>query len=124
MKLLSVESFTTGREGYGKIEFKVPVDLSVFLSYSEITRNRIVFNKQACNVYSNEDEKPPVGEGFNILPRATLENCFPVLNKEIITDRTHPIVKPHITKLHSMSNSKFESYDADSGVWSFSIEHV
>ncbi|ODV61376.1 nuclear pore targeting domain of Nup116p [Ascoidea rubescens DSM 1968] len=124
MKLLSVENFTVGRKGYGKIEFKVPVDLSVFSSYSEIAGNKIVFSKQACNVYPNEDEKPPVGEGFNVPARVTLENCFPVLSKEIITDPTHPIVKPHITKLHLMKNTKFESYDPVSGVWSFSIEHV
>ena len=54
----------------------------------------------------------------------TLVGCYPKDKStgEPIKDPNHPILKKHIGNLKSMNDAQFESYDPETGSWSFTVE--
>jgi nuclear pore complex protein Nup98-Nup96 len=109
----SVQNFTVCRKGYGQIEFKVPVDLSDIPSLS-ILREIVEIERGKVNVYPNKAKRPPVGTGFNVPAKVSLEKLW-----------HPPEVDPeeYLAQLQSTPDTNFISYDAETGLWTYEVEH-
>ncbi|KAH8600415.1 nuclear protein 96-domain-containing protein [Bisporella sp. PMI_857] len=96
----AVVGFTVGREGVGQVTFKEPVDFT-------------------------KSKKPPMGQGLNVPSRISLMNSWP-RNSSSRTDKNgagSSRLKKHVARLQKVPNTTFESYDENTGTWSFSVEH-
>ena len=109
----SVQNFTVCRKDYGQIEFKVAVDLSEIPSLS-ILREIVEIDRGLVKVYPNKSKKPPVGRGLNVPAKISLEKV-----------RHAPNIDPeeHLEQLRSTRDTKFISYDAETGLWTYEVEH-
>lgn len=141
-------SLVVGRKGYGEIRWLDAVDLRVFLgkngSFDERIRSleqipgRVVrFAPKMCYVYEEEIDingenevhepvvKHPPGIGLNCPAEITLNNCWPVdrASRKAITSDESPSMKRFMTKLKSVPDTEFISYDAASGTWVFRVDH-
>ncbi|KAJ4293922.1 hypothetical protein N0V88_005436 [Collariella sp. IMI 366227] len=114
-----VPDFTIGREGVGSIRFKVPVDLSN-INVDELCDNIVILVPRSATVYPVAAKKPPMGKGLNVPALISLEGSYPRGGLSVTGRR----LERHIEKLKTaMPNTTFESYDKDTGVWNFSVEH-
>lgn len=130
-ELKSVSNFVIGRKNYGQICFDKNVDLSQFaesdpklskkmnLYNNLLTEKEIIFHPKKVEVYPNSENKPPYGHGINVEAIITLEDMFP---KNIIKGQTFN-VGDYITKLKKQPEMQFINYIAESGSWSFKVEH-
>ncbi|KAK0707412.1 nuclear protein 96-domain-containing protein [Lasiosphaeris hirsuta] len=100
-----VPNFTVGREKVGSVSFKVPVDLST-INVDELCDNIVVLIPRSATVYPNPGTKPPL----HSYPRGGLRTSGSRLAK-------------HISKLESMQDTTFLSYEKETGVWTFQVEH-
>ncbi|KUJ21806.1 uncharacterized protein LY89DRAFT_681200 [Mollisia scopiformis] len=119
-----VEGFTIGRKGIGHIRFNVPVDLTK-LNIDDIIGNIVTLNIRSATVYSNPAKKPPMGQGLNVPATIALENSWP-RKKDLKTptgEKSGTRFKKHIERLKKVPDTNFLSYDKDSGIWEFSVEH-
>lgn len=110
-----VADFTVGRHGVGFIRFKVPVDLTT-IDLDEIIKGIVVLETRQATVYPNSAKKPPVGRGLNVPAQISLENSWPRGKDKRTLDK-------HIERLKRIEGTKFENYDVNTGVWTFSVEH-
>ncbi|KAH6894313.1 nuclear protein 96-domain-containing protein [Thelonectria olida] len=122
MQRQKVDNFTVGRDNVGYVSFKVPVDISN-IDLSEICGTLIVLEPRSATVYPVSAKKPPVGKGLNVPARISLEQSWPRggRDKRIATDPKR--FNKHVERLKKIENTTFESYDKDTGVWVFSVEH-
>ncbi|KAA1135350.1 hypothetical protein PGTUg99_015553 [Puccinia graminis f. sp. tritici] len=125
--LRAVPSFKAGRVGYGQIEFRETVDLSGIEDFStELCGEIIVFKQSLCSVYPDDPvDKPPVGKGLNVPAVITLDNCW-TLDKSTrlpIKDPNHARVKLFTKRLMKSEDIEFIEYDAQTGKWTFAVEH-
>ena len=117
-----VDNFTVGRENVGSITFKVPVDLSG-IDLDELCGGIIQLEPRSATVYPIAAKKPPVGKGLNVPARISLEQSWPRggRDKRIANDPKR--FNKHIERLKRIVDTTFESYDPETGVWTFSVEH-
>lgn len=117
-----IDHFTVGRDNVGSIEFKVPVDLSS-IDLDEICGGIIQLEPRSATVYPVAAKKPPVGKGLNVPARITLEQSWPrgARDRRAPTDQKR--FNKHVERLKRIPDTTFESYDKDTGVWVFSVEH-
>lgn len=122
MQRQKIADFTVGRDNVGYITFKVPVDLSN-IDLEEICGGIIQLDPRSATVYPISAKKPPVGKGLNVPARISLEQSWPrgVRDKRAVNDPKR--FNKHVERLKRIENTAFESYDKDSGVWVFSVEH-
>ncbi|OAV98684.1 hypothetical protein PTTG_07702 [Puccinia triticina 1-1 BBBD Race 1] len=125
--LKAVPNFKAGRVGYGQIEFRETVDLSGLEDFStDLCGEIIVFKQSLCSVYPDDPvDKPPVGKGLNVPAVITLDNCW-VLDKATrmpIKDPNHARVKLFTKRLMKSEDTEFIEYDAQTGKWTFTVEH-
>ncbi|KPM42891.1 Nucleoporin [Neonectria ditissima] len=122
MQRQKVDGFTVGRDNVGYVSFRVPVDLST-INLEEICGGLIVLEPRSATVYPVSAKKPPVGKGLNVPARISLEQSWPRGNrdKRIATDVKR--FNKHIERLKRIENTTFESYDKETGVWVFCVEH-
>jgi nuclear pore complex protein Nup98-Nup96 len=113
MQRQKVSNFVVGRENVGSVSFKVPVDLSN-INLDELFDNIVVLQPRSATVYPVSAKKPPVGKGLNVPAQISLERSYPREGRRL---------ERHIAKLAAMPGTTFESYDKDTGVWTFSVEH-
>ncbi|KAI1366923.1 nuclear protein 96-domain-containing protein [Xylaria arbuscula] len=113
-----VPNFTVGRYGIGSVSFKVPVDLSS-IDLDTIFDGIVVLATRSATVYPNPATKPPVGKGLNVPALISLDNAWPRASR---TGKPTSITK-HIQRLQKIPDTKFEHYNPDTGVWTFSVEH-
>ncbi|KXX75820.1 hypothetical protein MMYC01_207699, partial [Madurella mycetomatis] len=118
MQRQRVANFTVGRENVGSVRFKVPVDLSN-INVDELFDNLVVLKLRRATVYPNPAKKPPVGKGLNVPSVISLEHSYP----RGWPNQPRRRLESHIQKLKAMPDTTFESYDNDTGVWVFSVEH-
>ncbi|KAL2015755.1 hypothetical protein VTK56DRAFT_4865 [Thermocarpiscus australiensis] len=118
MQRQKVSDFTVGRENVGSITFKVPVDLSS-INLDEIFDNIVVLIPRSATVYPTAAKKPPVGKGLNVPAVIALEHSYPRGGLGVTGRR----LERHIEKLKMIPDTKFEDYDKETGVWTFSVEH-
>ncbi|KAI0966174.1 nuclear protein 96-domain-containing protein [Xylaria arbuscula] len=113
-----VVDFTVGRENVGSVRFKVPVDLTA-IELDSIYDGIVVLTPRSATVYPNPGSKPPVGKGLNVPALINLENAWPRASR---TGKPTSITK-HIQRLEKIPDTKFEKYNAETGEWTFSVEH-
>ncbi|KAL2258364.1 hypothetical protein VTK26DRAFT_8347 [Humicola hyalothermophila] len=119
MQRQKVSDFTVGRENVGSVRFKVPVDLSN-INVDELCDNIVILLPRSATVYPVAAKKPPVGKGLNVPAVISLEHSYPRGGPSVTGRR----LDRHIERLKtSIKDTKFESYDKDTGVWTFSVEH-
>lgn len=125
--LESVPSFLVGRKGIGQIMFQDDVDLTGIPNLEEdLCGEVIVFKQSLCSVYPDDPvDKPPVGEGLNVPAAITLENCWTLdkATREPIKDPNHPRVKQFKKRLMKSEDTQFIEYNAQTGKWTFMVEH-
>jgi nuclear pore complex protein Nup98-Nup96 len=112
-----VSDFTVGREGIGEVTFNAPVDLTT-INLDDICGKIVVLITRSLTVYPDSAKKPPMGKGLNVPSTVTLANSWP--RKK--TQSRENIAK-HIANLKKVPDTKFVDYDAESGVWTFKVDH-
>ncbi|OAA70541.1 nucleoporin SONB [Cordyceps fumosorosea ARSEF 2679] len=117
-----VDAFTVSRDNVGEIRFKVPVDLSS-IDLDEICGGIIQLEPRSATVYPIAAKKPPMGKGLNVPARISLEQSWPRGGREKRVTSDPRRFNKHIERLQRIPDTTFESYDKDSGVWAFSVEH-
>jgi nuclear pore complex protein Nup98-Nup96 len=109
----SVPNFIAGRKGYGKISFKTPVDLTSVTSLS-ILREIVEISRGRAAVYPDESKKVPAGTGLNVPAQVVLENVRPPPDFD---------GEESVEELRATPETKFVSYNTETGVWIFDVEH-
>lgn len=122
MQRQKIADFTVGRDQVGYITFKVPVDLSN-IDLEEICGNIIQLEPRSATVYPVSAKKPPVGKGLNVPARISLEHSWPRGGRDRRSTTDPKRLNKHVERLKRIENTTFESYDKDSGIWVFSVEH-
>lgn len=117
-----VDNFTVGRENVGFVRFKVPVDISN-IELDDLCGGIIQLEPRSATVYPIQAKKPPVGKGLNVPAQISLEQSWPRggRDKRITSDPKR--FNKHIDRLKRIPDTTFESYDKDTGVWTFGVEH-
>ncbi|PHH66562.1 hypothetical protein CDD81_7037 [Ophiocordyceps australis] len=118
----SVDGFVIGRDNVGRIEFKVPVDLSG-INIEEINGSLVQLEPRSATVYPVQAKKPPVGKGLNVPSRIVLEHSWPRGGRHKGTTSEVNRIHKHIERLKRIPDTQFEDYDKDTGIWTFSVEH-
>ncbi|KAK0617111.1 nuclear protein 96-domain-containing protein [Immersiella caudata] len=118
-QLKKVANFTVGRENVGSVSFKVPVDLTG-INLDELFGEVVVLTTRSATVYPIQAKKPPVGKGLNVPALISLEHSYP---RGGLTTTGRKLER-HIERLRTqIPDTTFESYDKETGVWNFSVEH-
>ncbi|KAG5953175.1 hypothetical protein E4U53_006552 [Claviceps sorghi] len=122
MQRQRVDNFTVGREHVGYVKFKVPVDMSS-IELDDLCGGIIQLEPRSATVYPVQAKKPPVGKGLNVPAQISLEQSWPRggRNKRVTSDPKR--FNKHVEKLKRIPDTTFESYDKDTGIWTFSVEH-
>ncbi|KAM0251552.1 hypothetical protein ACHAP5_001559 [Fusarium lateritium] len=122
MQRQKVDGFTVGRDNVGYVSFKVPVDISN-IDLADLCGNLIVLEPRSATVYPISAKKPPVGKGLNVPARIALEQSWPRGGRDKRVASDPKKFNKHIERLKRIENTTFESYDKDTGIWVFSVEH-
>jgi nuclear pore complex protein Nup98-Nup96 len=114
-----IPDFTVGRENVGSVSFKIPVDLSN-INLDELFDGIVILVPRSATVYPVAAKKPPVGKGLNVPAVISLEHSYPRGGPATSGRR----LERHIERLKTaIPDTTFESYDKETGVWTFSVEH-
>ncbi|KAJ6442014.1 LOW QUALITY PROTEIN: nucleoporin SONB [Purpureocillium lavendulum] len=122
MQRQRIDDFTVGRENVGYISFKVPVDISG-IEIEELCGNIIQLEPRSATVYPVQAKKPPVGKGLNVPAMIALEQSWPRGGRDKRVTSDPKRFSKHIERLKRIPDTVFESYDKETGVWIFSVEH-
>jgi nuclear pore complex protein Nup98-Nup96 len=119
-----VTNFTVGRHGSGEIRFDVPVDLTS-IPLDDILGNIVQLSIRSATVYAIAAKKPPMGKGLNVPSTISLGNSWPRKKdgKTPSGEKSGVRFKKHIERLKRVPDTTFVSYDKDTGVWQFRVEH-
>ena len=117
-----VDNFEIGRDNVGSIAFRQPVDLSG-IELDDLCGGIVQLEPRSATVYPVTAKKPPVGKGLNVPARITLEQSWPrgSRDKKITNDARK--FNKHVERLKKITDTDFVSYDTDTGVWVFTVEH-
>jgi nuclear pore complex protein Nup98-Nup96 len=123
-RLKKIQKFTVGREGCGFVVFDVPADLTS-VDLDKVCGGIVLFAIRSCTVYPDNTTKPAPGYGLNLPSTITLYNSWPRAKDRItpIYETSGPRYNKHVERLLRVADTKFKSYDKDTGTWSFSVEH-
>lgn len=121
----NVKDFTVGRHGCGKIVFsyvnlhEVPVQ--------DILGKIVRLQIRQATVYGDETvaKKPPRGQGLNVPSVITLGNSWPRAAAGILPvyEKKGSRYEKHIKRLQRVTDTTFVGYEAQTGEWTFSVEH-
>jgi len=126
--LVQVENFVVGRNGYGKIHWLTPLDLTNVGAIDDI----IYIQNGDVSLYEFHEKEPAVGEELNNPARITFENVYPNVvtfkteNKEASEDEQKKIMarfKRRIQRIANKRNYKNNKYDENTGIWQFEVDH-
>ncbi|KIJ33513.1 hypothetical protein M422DRAFT_35429 [Sphaerobolus stellatus SS14] len=123
-ELQAVKDFTVGRVGYGTLQFLEPVDLTAVPSIAEIPGKIVSFETNECTLYTDENMRPPAGEGLNVPARIKLDNCWAIdkSTRVHIKDPNDPRWKQRVRKMQNQPGADFVHFDNDTGVWEFTVK--
>ncbi|OHE93446.1 nucleoporin autopeptidase [Colletotrichum orchidophilum] len=116
-----VTNFTIGRDNVGSVRFKVPVDLTN-IDLDEIFGGIVILETRSATVYPIAAKKPPVGKGLNVPALISLEQSWPRGRDKRPSNDAKRFNK-HVERLRRIEDTTFESYNTETGVWKFSVEH-
>lgn len=126
-ELSAFKDLVVGRVGYGEIHFLEPVDLTGLPKLGALLGDLVRFDDKECSVYPDGDEadKPVPGTGLNVKARIMLLRCWATdkATREPIKDEQAPPAVKHLKRLKSMKETRFESFDAKEGKWTFTVDH-
>ncbi|PNY28083.1 Nucleoporin [Tolypocladium capitatum] len=122
MQRQRIDGFTVGRDNVGYITFKVPVDISG-IEIEELCGTIIQLEPRSATVYPVQAKKPPVGRGLNVPARISLEQSWPRGGRDKRVTSDPKRFNKHIDRLKRIPDTTFDSYDKETGVWTFSVEH-
>jgi nuclear pore complex protein Nup98-Nup96 len=119
-----VPNFTVGRENVGQVQFKTPVDLNN-IDLDEIPGGIVVLETRSCTVYPVAARKPQVGKGLNVPSEISLEHSWPRGRdkRTPIPEKSGRAFNKHVERLKKIPDTKFIDYNAETGVWTFEVEH-
>lgn len=117
-----IDRFTVGRENVGSITFKVPVDISA-IDLDELCGGIIQLEPRSATVYPIAAKKPPVGKGLNVPARISLEQSWPRGGRDKRVSNDPKRFNKHVERLKRIVDTTFVSYDMETGVWIFGVEH-
>lgn len=118
MQRQNVTDFTVGRKNIGNVRFRVPVDLSN-IDLDDIFEGLVVLHPRSCTVYPNPAKKPAMGKGLNVPAEITLEQSWP-RGRDKAGSRG---LSKHVERLKRIPDTGFVSYNPETGVWVFTVEH-
>ncbi|CAK1364592.1 unnamed protein product [Cercospora beticola] len=139
-QLSKLKTFTVGREGIGKIEFRnngkgidlTNVDLDKLFDPNDIDEQEgddpkaiVRLKVRSATVYPKESEKPARGQALNVPSRIYLENSWPRSHggKKAVLAKSGPAYEKHVKRFRNVEGTKFVNYDADTGTWIFDVDH-
>lgn len=122
-QLKRVQGYTVGRTGVGKIEFD-DVDLTA-VPLDDVLGGIVKLNLRSATVYETGVNTPSMGRGLNVPSTITLENSWPrsQAGKTPVHERKGPRFDKHLERLKRVNNTQFISYDSETGVWIFRVQH-
>jgi len=114
-------NFIVGRKDVGFIRWMEPVDIR------DINLDDIVnLAAGSVEVYPESSNKPPVGEGLNKPATITLLKIFKTDEDTRKPTKDPEKIERFVRKIKKKSGeqgAQFISYDAETGIWKFSVEH-
>ncbi|XP_075436680.1 nuclear pore complex protein Nup98-Nup96 isoform X3 [Ascaphus truei] len=118
-----VTGFTIGRRGYGSIYFEDTVNLTN-LNLDEIVH----IHRKEVIVYTDDNYKPPIGEGLNRRAEVTLQGVWPMdkTSRSLIKSPDRLIEMNYESRLESASrrqDADFKEYRPETGSWVFKVRH-
>ncbi|KOM46342.1 hypothetical protein LR48_Vigan07g004600 [Vigna angularis] len=110
-----VSDFTVGRFGYGYVRYLNETDVRG-LHIDEIVN----FRRHEIVVYSDENDKPAVGQGLNKAAEVVL-----VLDSEILKsmEGKEDVLVNKLKQITERQEAQFISFDLVTGKWKFLVEH-
>ncbi|KAI9205611.1 uncharacterized protein BJ171DRAFT_63509 [Polychytrium aggregatum] len=130
-ELRQVSEFKVIHDHFGELQFLDTVDLldaapnKKRSGIASIVDNVVIFRLRECEVYPDNVEKAPIGQGLNVPARISLKECWPVdkSTREYVKDPQDPRFKKHLTRIKNQPDTKFIHFDIETGVWTFEVEH-
>lgn len=124
VQMQQVADLTVGRDNVGQVRFLTPVDLTN-INVDDIPGRIVVLETRSCTVYPENMKKPPMGKGLNVPSEISLQQSWPrhVDKKTGLPVKSGRALEKHISKLKNIPDSNFISYDPETGVWTFTVEH-
>lgn len=123
MQRQKVSNFVVGREGVGKVMFKVPVDLSN-INLDKFYGVLVSFEVRSATIYPDKATKPPMGQGLNVPAQIELYNSYPRTSGRASTKaKRDAIIAKHMQRLARVPDTQIISYDDSTGTWVFTVEH-
>lgn len=123
--LRSVTDLTVRRRGVAEVIFHGIIDL--FRTEAEGLAELPSIVRLApgeVSVYPKPLERPPAGEGFNRSATVTLYGCYPPRHMSTLLDaESKELYREEIARRTEAKGAQFIDYDADRGVWQFSVDH-
>jgi hypothetical protein len=125
--LKSVDRFTIGKEGVGKIMFLEDVDLSGIDDLGEV----FSFTPGSVSAFPDSKKKPPPGSGCNQPARVVLELDAASIKRlakkpgKTIDEFIYRI-RTRLQRLCAESDSNFVSFEltsSEGGIWTFEVKH-
>lgn len=118
-----VPNFTIGHNTHGAVYYDVPIDVAN-LNLDELVHIR----HKEVEIYRDDADKPPVGEGLNRSAQITLHQVWPTDTSlhEPIRDRNRLEEMNYEAKLRAVcdkNDSQFIEYQPGSGTWVFKVNH-
>ena len=122
-QLKNVGNFVVGREGVGRIEFG-SVDLTN-TPLENICGAIVELKPRSATVYKDDADKPAMGKALNVPSTIYLENSWPRSHggKKPVHAKSGREYDRHIARLERVSGTRFQNYNADTGVWCFKVDH-
>lgn len=117
-----IDGFAVGRDNVGYIKFKIPVDISG-IDMDDLCGGIIQLEPRSATVYPVSAKKPPVGKGLNVPAQIALEQSWPRGGRDKRVSSDPKRFNKHVERLKRIPDTTFQSYDKDTGVWIFSVEH-
>ena len=122
-QLKKVHGYAVGRYGVGKIEFD-DVDLTS-VPLDDVSGGIVKLGIRTATVYEKGVDTPPMGKGLNVPSTITLENSWPRSHggRLPVHERKGPRFDKHLDRLKRVADTEFISYDPESGIWIFRVQH-
>lgn len=118
-----VQNFSIGRKGYGSVFFPGEVNLT------NMNLDEIVFlRRKEVNVYPDDKEKPPIGEGLNRRAEVTLDGVWPndkttccqIKSPERLVEMNY---EGRLEAASRKQGARFLEYRPETGSWVFEVAH-
>ena len=117
-------NLTVGRHNCGEVKFNEPVDLTG-IKLEEIMGTIVDFQVRKCTVYPDNVSKPTPGRGLNIPATIELQHSGPSTRNKKRADAPNSglLYDRHVVKLKRIPDTRFISFDGQSGLWKFAVQH-